>query len=67
MCEGTERTFGLKRKGVTGRRSIINCAVREILLSTTVLGIMQPPVEREKGTAMSEVRRPGGGGFEANH
>ena len=55
----TERTFGLKRKGVTGRWSIINCAVREILLSTTALGIMQPPVEQVTGTAMSEARRPG--------
>ena len=65
MCEGTERTFGLKRKGATGRWRIINCPVREILLSTTALGIRQPPVERVTGTSMSEVRRPGG--FEANH
>jgi hypothetical protein len=65
MCEGTDRTFGLERKRATGRWKIINCALREILLSATALGITQPPVERVTGTSMSEVRRPGG--FEANH
>jgi len=56
MCQGTERKFGLKREGVTGRWRIINCAVREILLSTTAVGITQPPVERITGNSMSEVR-----------
>jgi len=46
---------------VTGRWSIINCAAREILLSTTALGITEPPVERVTGTSMSEVWRPGEG------
>jgi len=68
MCESTERMFELKRVGVTGRWSIINCAVREILLSTAGVGITQPPVERVTGNSMSEVWRRGrGGGSEANH
>jgi hypothetical protein len=60
MGEESERMFGLKRKEVTGRWSIINCAVRDILLSTTAVGITQPPGEWVTGSSVSEERRPGG-------
>jgi hypothetical protein len=60
MCEGTERMFGLRRKEVTGRWSIINCAVRDIALCTAAVGTTQPPGEWGSGTSVSEGRRPGG-------